>query len=587
MQAQAQPVSLADVLEQRAAEHPAATAFVYVAERGEEHQHLTYAELRDRARAVAASLTKRAPRGERAVLLFPPGLEFIVAFFGCLAAGVIAVPLMLPRRTTDRDSSAAIIADCSPSIAMTTSELLERRPEIRERCAGAGLDWLLIEAGDDKPRCADIKLPQILPEDIALLQYTSGSTSAPKGVVVAHDNRLANLEMVRIAMGNRWRSTFVGWVPHYHDMGLMMGVMQPLYLGGTSVLMAPPAFMQRPLNWLRIIHEYRAEFACAPNFAYELCASRFRAEQMQGVDLSCWKLALNGAEPVNIDTLERFSRTFAPYGFAPGTLYPGYGLAEATLQVSGGVRGRGWTTRDISRAALLHGDLTEPIGSADRLTLVSCGHSVIGSEIAIVDPDQRCRVAPRCVGEIWVSGAHVAHGYWRDIEATDETFHAKLAGSPDQHWLRTGDLGFIDQDGALFITGRIKDLIIIRGMNHYPQDIERTVQASDPALRQDYGAAFSIIDDDGSERLAIVQEVERTSLTRLNVADVVARIREAVTRQHDIAPAVIALIRPATLPKTTSGKIQRSLTRKLWLEGALEVMRPSADAAPRAAHSGN
>jgi acyl-CoA synthetase (AMP-forming)/AMP-acid ligase II len=587
MQIQARQPSLVDVLEQRATEHPSATAFVFVPERGEEHRHLTYGELRDRTRAVAASLTRHVARGERAILLFPPGLEFIVAFFGCLAAGVIAVPLMLPRRTADRDSSAAIVADCEPHIAMTTAELLERRPEIVERLAGAHLDWLPVSLDDDKGHTGDVMLPRIGQEDIAFLQYTSGSTSTPKGVVVAHDNLLANLEMIRIAMGNRWRSTFVGWVPHYHDMGLMMGVMQPLYLGGTSVLMSPAAFMQRPLNWLRIIDQYRAEFACAPNFAYELCASRFRAEQMQGVDLSCWKLALNGAEPVNVDTLERFSRAFAPYGFEPGTMYPGYGLAEATLQVSGCVRGRGWTTRTISRTALLRGDVTEPAGPDDQQTLVSCGHSVIGGEIAIVDPDTRCRLAPRRVGEIWVCGAHVTRGYWRNDEATTETFHAQLVDAPDQDWLRTGDLGFTDDDGALFITGRSKDLIIIRGMNHYPQDIERTVQASDPALRQDYGAAFSISDEDGSERLAVVQEVERTSLARLDVADVVARIREAVVRQHDIAPAVIALIRPATLPKTTSGKIQRSLTQKLWLEGALEVMPRAADAAPLGAHSGS
>jgi acyl-CoA synthetase (AMP-forming)/AMP-acid ligase II len=587
MQTKGRPASLVEVLEQRAAEHPSATAFVFVPERGGEHRHLTYGELRDRARALAASLAKRGARGERAVLLFPPGLEFTVAFFGCLAAGVIAVPLMPPRRTADRDSSATIMADCTPRIAMTTPELIERRPEITERFAGAGFDWLFVSTADGTPHTADVALPRIGPDDTAFLQYTSGSTSTPKGVVLDHDNLLANLEMVRVAMGNRWRSTFVGWVPHYHDMGLMMGVMQPMYLGGMSVLMAPPAFMQRPLNWLRLIHQYRAEFACAPNFAFELCASRFRAEQMQGIDLSCWKLALNGAEPVNVDTLERFSRTFAPYGFDPGTLYPGYGLAEATLQVSGGVRGRGWTTRDMSRTALLRGDITKPAGSGDRQTLVSCGHSVIGAEIAIVDPDTRCRVAPRRVGEIWLRGAHIARGYWRNIEATNETFRAQLANSPGQDWLRTGDLGFTDEDGALFITGRSKDLIIIRGMNHYPQDIERTVQASDPALRQDYGAAFSISEDDGDEKLAVVQEVERTSLHRLNVTDVVARIREAVVRQHDIAPAVIALIPPATLPKTTSGKIQRSLTRKLWLDGALEVMQPATGAAPLAAHNGS
>jgi acyl-CoA synthetase (AMP-forming)/AMP-acid ligase II len=588
MQTKTGLASLVDVLEQRAAEHPTATAFVFVAERGDEHRHLSYGELHDRALAVAASLAERVAPGERAVLLFPPGLDFIVAFFGCLAAGVIAVPLMPPRRTADRDSSDAIIGDCSPSVAMTTPELLERRPEIAERFAGAGFDWLPVSSADHMTHSADATLPRIRTDEIAFLQYTSGSTSTPKGVVIAHDNLLANLEMIRVAMSSRWRSTFVGWVPHYHDMGLMMGVMQPLYLGGTSVLMAPAAFMQRPLNWLRIIHQYRAELACGPNFAYELCASRFRPEQMEGVDLSCCKLALNGAEPVHAVTLERFSRTFAPYGFDPGALYPAYGLAEATLLVTGSVRGHGWVTRNISRAALQCGEVTDPTSAHDRLIQVSCGQSVGGGgNLAIVDPETQRRVPSCCIGEIWVSGPHVAHGYWRNIEATNETFHAKLPGLPGQSWLRTGDLGFVDEQGALFITGRIKDLIIIRGVNHYPQDIEWTVQASDPALRRDCGAAFAISDDDGSEKLAVVQEVERTSLARLNVTDVVSRIREAVVRQHDIAPAVIALIPPATLPKTTSGKIQRSLTRKLYMEGALKIMQPAADAAPPDAHSGN
>jgi acyl-CoA synthetase (AMP-forming)/AMP-acid ligase II len=332
--------------------------------------------------------------------------------------------------------------------------------------------------------------------------------------------------------------------------------------------------MQRPLNWLRVIHQYRAEFSCGPNFAYELCASRFRPEQMQGVDLSCWKVALNGAEPVHAKTLERFSRTFAPYGFEAGTLYPGYGLAEATLLVTGPGRGRGWRTRDLSRGALQRGEVAEPAGQDDCQKLVSCGHSV-GGEVAIVDPATRCRAAPLHIGEIWISGPHIARGYWCNDAATAETFRAQIMDSPGQHWLRTGDLGFVDEHGALFVTGRSKDLIIIRGMNHYPQDIERTVQASHPALRRDCGAAFAIDDGTGGEKLAVVQEIERTCLATLDVAHVTARIREAVTRQHDIAPAVIALIRPAALPKTTSGKIQRSLTRRLWLDGALPVVHQS------------
>jgi acyl-CoA synthetase (AMP-forming)/AMP-acid ligase II len=568
---QTRPASLVEVLERRAAENPDATAFVFVPERGNEHRHLCYGELRDRARAVAGSLVGRTGSGNRAVLLFPPGLEFIVAFFGCLAAGVIAVPLMVPRRTADRDSSAEIIADCSPRIAVTSPDLLQRRPEIVERFP-PGLDWLTVRTADDRRPEPPVALPHVRSEDTAFLQYTSGSTSTPKGVVVAHDNLLANLEMIRVAMSNAWRSTFVGWVPHYHDMGLMMGVMQPVYLGGTSVLMTPAAFMQRPLNWLRVIHQYRAEFSCGPNFAYELCASRFRPEQMQGIDLSCWKVALNGAEPVHADTLERFSRAFASYGFSAGTLYPGYGLAEATLLVTGPGRGRGWSTRDISRNALQRDRIAEPAGPSDRQELVSCGRSV-GGEVAIVDPATRCRVAPLSIGEVWISGPHVARAYWRNDAATAETFRAQIVDSPGQHWLRTGDLGFFDERGALFITGRIKDLIIIRGMNHYPQDIERTVQASHPALRRDCGAAFAIADETGGEKLAVVQEVERTSLATLDPAQVTAHIREAVTRQHDIAPEVIALIPPATLPKTTSGKIQRSLTRGLLRDGALPVVR--------------
>ena len=506
------------------------------------------------------------------MLVFPPGLDFIVAFFGCLAAGVIAVPLMVPRRTATRDSSAAIIADCSPKIAMTTDELLESRPDVTERFRDAGFAWMTVSAMDDAADDPAAVLPVANRDDVAFLQYTSGSTSTPKGVMVAHDNLLANLEMIRTAMGNTEQSTSVGWVPLYHDMGLMMGVMQPLYLGALSVLMAPAAFMQRPLNWLHTIHQYRAELTSAPNFAFDLCVSRFRADQMERVDLSCWKLALNGAEPVHADTIARFTETFGAYGFDPGTMYPGYGLAEATLLVAGGVRGRGSSTRDVSRVALQLGDATEATDAGDAQPLVSCGHSLVDEYIAIVDPDLHRRIPQRRIGEIWVSGPNITRSYWRNQAATAETFHARIADEPGRTWLRTGDLGFLDESGGLFITGRIKDLIIIRGMNHYPQDIERTVQDSHPALRRDCGAAFAISDEDGNERLAVVQEVERTQRRNLDFADVSGRIREAVTRQHEIAVHTIVLIPPATLPKTTSGKIQRKLARKLWLDGGFEQL---------------
>jgi acyl-CoA synthetase (AMP-forming)/AMP-acid ligase II len=293
---------------------------------------------------------------------------------------------------------------------------------------------------------------------------------------------------------------------------------------------------------------------------------------MEGVDLSCWKLALNGAEPVHADTIARFIETFAPYGFDPGTMYPGYGLAEATLLVAGGERGQGSFTRNVSRAALQRGDIAEATDVGDAQPSVSCGHRLADEHIAIVDPDTQHRSEPHRVGEIWVSGRNITQGYWRNQSATADTFHAHIAGEPSRTWLRTGDLGFLDDEGGLFLTGRIKDLIIIRGMNHYPQDIERTVQDSHPALRRDCGAAFAMTAADGDEKLAIVQEVERTHRKSLDFAEVTMRIREAVTRQHEVAIETIALIPPATLPKTTSGKIQRSLAKMLWLEGALDAL---------------
>jgi acyl-CoA synthetase (AMP-forming)/AMP-acid ligase II len=563
--------SLVELLDLRAEERPHAKAFVFVPERGSTHISVTFAELHQRARSVAARLERHKARGERAVLLFPPGLDFVVAFLGCLAAGVIAVPLMIPRRTAARDSCAAIVADCSPKIALTTRELLDGRPDVAERFRDASLDWIIVSATEEAED-PDISPSRADRSDIAFLQYTSGSTSAPKGVLVTHGNLLANLEMIRLAMSNTEHSVSVGWVPLYHDMGLMMGVMQPLYLGAMSVLMAPAAFIQRPLNWLHTIHRYRAELTSAPNFAFDLCVSRFRADQMEGVDLSSWRLALNGAEPVHAETIARFTETFSPYGFQPGTMYPGYGLAEATLLVAGGVRGEGASIYHVSRTALQQGEALDPTANGDTQVLVSCGRSLKHEHIAIINPDTHRRLAPGQVGEIWVAGPNITRGYWRNQTATDETFRAEIAGEPGLNWLRTGDLGFLDKGGQLFITGRIKDVIIIRGMNHYPQDIERTVQDSHPALRRDCGAAFNITDANGNEKLAVVQEVERTHRRNLDVDAIARTIREAVIRQHEVAIEAIALIPQATLPKTTSGKIQRSFTRQLLLEGALEVL---------------
>jgi acyl-CoA synthetase (AMP-forming)/AMP-acid ligase II len=567
--------SLVALLARRAASQPDERAYVFLSDRGEEEAALTFRELHDAAHTLAARLAETARPGDRAILVFPPGLEFLVAFFGCLIARVIAVPMMMPRRNSTQDSSAAILANCEPVLALTSSAFA-LRADLHARFQQAELRWLSVDLAPAGPVAAAPVEPE--PHDIAFLQYTSGSTSDPKGVAVSHANLLANLEMIRVALGNTSRSTYVNWVPLYHDMGMILNALEALYVGALCVLIAPNAFMQRPLNWLRAISHYRAEVGCSPNFGYDLCVSRYRAEQMQDVDLSSWRIALNGAEPISADTIRNFVETFTGHGFDRRAVFPAYGMAEATLLISGGHRGAGHVTRVVSRSGLQAHQVAAPAASDDVQTLVGCGRVLINERIAIVDPDSGTRLAPGQVGEIWVNGPNVARAYWRNAEATETGLNARIAREDDDaNWLRTGDLGFLDQSGELFITGRIKDLIIVRGINHYPQDIERTVQALHSAFRPNCGAAFSVPEQDGDETLVIVQEIERTERGRIDAAGMKGLIRESVSDQHELFARHIVLIRPGSLPKTTSGKIQRSLARRLWLERHFEDLAAGAD----------
>lgn len=568
-----EPVSLADLLRRRAASQPNDRAYALLSDRGSEVAAIGFAELDRRAAALARRIAREAAAGDRALLLLPMGIDFLVAFFGCLYAGVIAVPMMLPRRQSRRDASSAILADCNPRLALTTSEIIAGgRGDLCGRFPGRELKWLAADAGCDETSAEAVAPHRAQRGDIAFLQYTSGSTSAPKGVMVSHGNLLTNLEMIRIACGNTRVSTYVSWVPLYHDMGLILNALQSLYVGALCVLMPPLAFLQRPHLWLRAIHHYRAEVAGGPNFAYDLCVERVGPEQLEGVDLSCWKLAFVGAEPVRAGTLARFATSFERFGFSAGAIWPGYGMAEATLLISGGRRGAGPGLRRLSRSALLRHQIEPPSDEADCQTIVGCGRALAGERLAIVDPVSGIRLGPDKIGEIWVGGANVAQGYWANPAATEAVFAVRIAGEADRPWLRTGDLGFIDDAGEVFVTARIKDLIIIRGANHYPQDIEDTVQDSDPALSRHAGAAFAVSGDETDERLVIVQEVERTRRSQIDAGELTRRIREAVVREHDIVPHQILLLRPGALPKTTSGKIQRSLARRLWLDQALETL---------------
>ncbi len=611
------PTTLAGLLRARAAERPERTAFTFLADGEVEGARLTYGELDRRAQAVAHTLRESLQPGDRALLLYPPGLDFIAAFFGCLYAGVVAVPAY-PPRLNDRVQTRlrAIARDAELRAALTTSALFAaaidrdgfaaRVPEL------AAVRWIPTDAlgGSNLP---DIELAEPDPGSIAFLQYTSGSTATPKGVMVTHANLLHNEGMIGEAFRQDEDSVVVGWLPLYHDMGLIGNVLQPLHAGGRCVLMAPVAFLQKPLRWLQAIHRYRGTTSGGPNFAYELCVRRIPPEQREGLDLSCWRVAYNGAEPVRAETLERFAEAFAPCGFRRESFYPCYGLAEATLFVTGGDAGR-WPriesephppgpplpspplppgeggTRDRSEIETGKTTFFSPLpvgggamgeGPGVRGRLVSCGHGWQGQRIAVADPEAGAELAPGRVGEIWISGPSVARGYWRNPEATEHDFRARLV-TGDGPFLRTGDLGFL-LGGELYVTGRIKDLIIVRGRNHYPQDLELTAERSHPDLRPGCGAAFSV-EAAGEERLVLVQEVERRR--RDGLEEVAEAVRRAVAEEHEVQVHEVVLVRVGTVPKTSSGKIQRRLCREQYLHGELTVVGRSAVAQEPAATAG-
>ena len=564
----------------RANEKSAKTALVFLADGEHEAERLTYGELDGKARAIARHVVENGLAGERVLLLYPPGLGFVTAFLGCLYAGVVAVPAYPPRRRRPEDRLGSIARDCRPAGCLGTTALVARRgalaeavPELRD------VSWLDSEAiGDD---AGDWDPPEIAPETPAFLQYTSGSTAAPKGVMVTHGNLLHNEAMIAQAFEQSPESVVVGWLPLYHDMGLIGNVLQPLYQGACCVLMSPAAFLQRPVRWLRAISRYGATTSGGPDFAYALCTRRISEQECEGLDLSSWRVAFSGAEPVRAGTLERFAERFAPWGFSSEVFFPCYGLAEATLLVcGGGVEHRAASLSLDSAALEAHAvkEVSEKEGvetkgprEASR-RLVSCGRPASRQEVAIVDPETRRTCPQGRVGEIWVRGPSVAGGYWGRPELTEEVFQARLAGSGDGPFLRTGDLGFL-RDGELYVTGRIKDLIILRGRNLYPQDVEATAERSHPDLRPACGAAFSVEAAD-EERLVVVHEVSRRAADPGAVCEA---IRQAVAQEHEARVDDVVLVREATIPKTSSGKIRRRACRDAYLAGELRTVVSSRD----------
>jgi acyl-CoA synthetase (AMP-forming)/AMP-acid ligase II len=565
---------LPEILQSRAALESAKKAYIFLNEDGEEKTTLTYGELHSRALAVAGRLSQRCQPGERALLLFPQGLDFIVAYFGCLYAQVIAVPINPPRRNRVQDATRSIVRDCEPSAVLTDSVMLKTiKPSLDLICGP--LHWIPVDqvahaSFDPRPCSAD---------SIAFLQYTSGSTSDPKGVMVSHRNLSVNQEMIRYAFDHDQHSTVVGWTPFFHDQGLIGNVLHPLYIGVTSILMSPMVFIRWPLLWLSVISRYRAHTSGGPNFAFEACVARAAKGNVPDLDLSCWKVAFNGAEPIHPGTLRRFSETFAHVGFREEALYPCYGLAEATLIVTGSRKGRGPRMLQVDTEELSRMRYVEATGGR---TLAGSGLVLPGEKLRIVDPETRRPCPPNQVGEIWIAGDHVAQGYWKRPEMSADTFHAVCDGETGRGYLRTGDLGLV-VNGELYVVGRLKDLVIIRGRNYYPQDIEQTVQSSHPALQPGGCAAFAV-PGAGGEKLVVVQEIKREHRLKADAADIAGSIREAVTREHELAVDDLALTVAGQLPKTSSGKIMRAATRKRYLDAGFEAWVPPRPPTERNGH---
>lgn len=572
--------SLVDLLAQHAAHHPDRTAYRYLVtgDCDGEIQEISYGRLADRSRAVAAWLQERGLSGTRAMLLYPPGLEFVCGYLGCLAAGVVAVPGVPPQGRAQNHRALTrmrrLIADADAKVILGSREIITALSGMAEHLPELA-DLTCVATEDIPGEAATVwREPDLTADSVAFLQYTSGSTAAPRGVMVTHGNLLDNERILTESMGHTpdtieeyGHEMFVSWLPVYHDMGLIGPVLNTVYLGVTATLFSPLHFLQQPQRWLTAISRYRPHTSGGPNFAYELCLKHAGPALLDGLDLSSWKAAVNGAEPVRAATLRRFTETFAPAGFRGEAHHPCYGLAESTLMVTGSTVQAPTTLLQPSEAG--------PHAGRTDAAAVSCGRPGRHVTLVIADPQRHEELPEGEVGEIWVRGASVAKGYWRNALATRETFRATLAGH-EGRFLRTGDLGFL-RDGELFVTGRLKDLIVIDGRNHYPQDLELTAEMAHPALRPGCAAAFSVDVGGGGvggEQPVIVAEIAPDAAPEAE--KIIDAVHSGIGEDHGLSVRDVVLVEPGTIPKTSSGKIQRHATRAAYLDGTLAVVAAPA-----------
>ncbi|MCQ8129884.1 AMP-binding protein, partial [Methylomonas rivi] len=559
----AQAKNFVELLMQRAALHPQRMALHCLGDAASENGSYSFAELDQRARAVAVGLRQTVETGDRVLILLHSGIDYVAAFFGCLYAGAIAVPAFPPESAAKQHVNriVSIVDDAQPKAILSHRALLDT---INKGLAALPVKHApqILAIDSIKPLLAgEWRMPDISQDAIAFLQYTSGSTASPKGVIVGHDNLLANQRAIKQGFAIGDDDVFVSWLPLYHDMGLVGSLLQPLYSGIPLVLMSPRYFLERPVRWLEAVSRFGGTISGGPDFAFRLCNERISEAQLQGLRLDSWRLAFCGAEPIRYDTLTTFADKFGAIGLPPTAPYPCYGLAEATLLVSGGRPEQAARALSCDPQALAEHRMQT---AADGVALVDCGQVQPEHEATIVDPatDEPC--ADGRIGEIWFAGPSVTHGYWQNPEASAETFVA----ADGKTWLRTGDLGFFDQ-GSLFITGRSKDLILIRGQNIYPQDIEQTLENQIELLRKGRVAAFAV-SIDGREGIGIAAEIGRSTQKLVPAENLFDAINEAVAQSCQEPAALILLLNPGALPKTSSGKLQRNACRQGWQDGSLD-----------------
>lgn len=557
--------TLSDLLLKQAWKQPRKEAFTWISEGLVQQQTVTYETLDNDAKHLASRLLADEVHDHRAALLYPPGLDFLKGLFGCFYAGVVAIPLSPPERNRDNKRLKAILSDAAPKIILTTDKYVELTRDFLLKNGFQDIHCIASDSLKDVPS-AENDIPAITANRVAYLQYTSGSTAHPKGVMLSHHNVLDNLQKLDSAFRHSAESVCASWLPHFHDMGLVYGLLEPVFKGIPGILMSPHAFVHRPSRWLEIISRFRVTHTAAPNFAYDLCVSRSGTKDDLQLDLSCWEAAISGAEPVRFETIEKFSQSFSKYGFRRSCFCPGYGLAEATLIVTGTTPGIEPTYLSVDSASLRLGEMRYPMDGSAISTFVGCGQAV-SSEVIIVDPDRKSRKNERQVGEIWVASESVALGYAGQPEVTSDVFSAYL---DDGHgpFLRTGDLGAIVK-GELYITGRIKDLIIIRGQNIYPQDLEQTVENSHPYLVFNASAAFAVQSPE-TEEIVIVGEVSKHGAEE--GPTIASAIRRSIAMEHGVQISAVALLRAGTLAKTSSGKVQRHACRNAYMAGSLSAI---------------